>query len=123
MTENISAQLFWLLKGKEFAPPLDEATDSNKDANLICYVRFVNEGSYVEDILFCKQTEEATAGHDLFKILDNFITLHEIDWENYVGVFTDGVSFMASQTRDFKLASEQRRPMQFGRIAWSMEKL
>lgn len=96
---------------------MDEATDSNKDANLICYVRFVNEGSYNEDMLFCNQVEEATTGHDLFKILDNFISLHEIDWEYCVGVCTDGVSFMASQTRDFKLASEQKRPMQFGRIA------
>lgn len=69
MTENISAQLFLLSDGKEFA----------------------------EDILLCKQIEKATTGHDLFKILDNFISLHEIDWENCVGVCTDRVSFMAAK--------------------------
>jgi hypothetical protein len=39
------------MKGKEFGLQLDEATDSNKDAHLICYVRFL-DNIIVEDLLF-----------------------------------------------------------------------
>ena len=45
------------MRGNEFSLQLDEATTStsNKDAYLICYVRFIdNDDNIVEDLLFCK---------------------------------------------------------------------
>ena len=45
------------MRGNEFSLQLDETTTStsNKDAYLICYLRFIdNDDNIVEDVLFCK---------------------------------------------------------------------
>ena len=60
------------MRGNEFSLELDEETTStsNKDAYLICYVRFIdNDDNIVEDLLFCKPNCRA---HELFAILNNF---------------------------------------------------
>ena len=54
---------------------LDEATasTSEKDAYLICYVRFIdNDDNIVEDLLFCKPILTNYRAHELFAILNNF---------------------------------------------------
>ena len=62
------------MRGNEFTLQLDEATTStsNKDAYLICYVRFIdNDGNIVEDLLFCKPILTNCRAHELFAILNN----------------------------------------------------
>jgi hypothetical protein len=39
------------MKGVEFGLQLDEATDNNKDAHLICYVRFIDDDNIIEDLV------------------------------------------------------------------------
>ena len=63
------------MRGNEFSLQLDEATTSisNKDAYLICYVRFIdNDDNIVEDLLFCKPILKNCRAHELFAILNNF---------------------------------------------------
>jgi hypothetical protein len=67
MTEDINDQLIEKLKGNVFAIQLDEATDSHNDAHLICYVRFVVNYVFHEDLLFCKTIVGITKAADLFK--------------------------------------------------------
>jgi hypothetical protein len=44
MAEDINDQLIEKVKGVEFGLQLGEATDdNNKDAHLICYVRFIDD--------------------------------------------------------------------------------
>ncbi|GFT22414.1 SCAN domain-containing protein 3 [Trichonephila clavipes] len=45
IAEDVEQQLFGKLRDKSFSIQLDEATDSNKDAPFIAYVRFL--GWYV----------------------------------------------------------------------------
>ena len=55
--DDINDQLVAKIREKEFSLQLDEETisTSNKDAYLICYVRFMdNDDNIVEDLLFCK---------------------------------------------------------------------
>ncbi|XP_075034451.1 zinc finger BED domain-containing protein 5-like [Mixophyes fleayi] len=79
MAEDLNNQLIEKMKGKEFALQLDEATDSNKDAHLICYTRFVVGDNIVGDLLFCKSITAGTKAQDLFQIIDTCF-----------GVCTDG---------------------------------
>ena len=63
------------MRGNEFSLQLDEATTRtrNKDAYLICYVRFIdNDNNIVEDLLFCKTILKNFRAHELFAILNNF---------------------------------------------------
>ncbi|XP_069083616.1 zinc finger BED domain-containing protein 5-like [Pleurodeles waltl] len=95
MADDINDQLICNLKGKDFALQLDEATDNQKYTHLICYVRFVNEKTIVEDLLFCKEIKGGTTGQDLFAVVDDFMVQNQIDWERCVGVCTDGGRSMA----------------------------
>ena len=80
MAEDLNDQLIEKIKGKEFGLQLDEATDSNKDAHLICYVRFVDGNDILEDLLFCKSITASTKAENLFEIMDTFMV------ENNYGV-------------------------------------
>ncbi|GFV20186.1 zinc finger BED domain-containing protein 5 [Trichonephila clavipes] len=53
IAEDVEQQLFGKLRDKSFSIQLDEATDSNKDAHFIAYVRFWDEGlSTTEEEIF-----------------------------------------------------------------------
>ncbi|XP_063813110.1 SCAN domain-containing protein 3-like [Pseudophryne corroboree] len=90
MAEDLNDQLIEKMKGKDFALQLDEATDSNKDAHLICYTRFVDCDNIVEDLLFCKSITAGIKAQDLFQIIDTFMSENQLDWTKCFGVCTDG---------------------------------
>jgi len=54
IAKDLNEQLIEAIQGKQFGLQLDEATDINNDAHLICNVRFINNGKIAEDLLFCK---------------------------------------------------------------------
>lgn len=63
------------MKGKDFGLQLDEATDNNSDAHLICYIRFLADNITVEELLFCKSITESAKSQDLFEIFDKLFQL------------------------------------------------
>jgi hypothetical protein len=89
MAEDINNQLIEKMKGVEFGLQLDEAMDNNKDAHLICYVRFIDDNNIIEDLLFCKNTTAGAKAQDLFEILDTFMCENNLNWPKCVGVCTD----------------------------------
>ncbi|XP_075454497.1 protein FAM200A-like [Ascaphus truei] len=97
MAEDLNDQLIEKIKGKEFGLQLDEATDNNKDAHLICYVRFIDGNDIVEDLLFCKSITGGTKAQDLIEILDTFIVENNLEWTKCVGVCTDGGRSMSGR--------------------------
>ena len=88
------------MRGNEFSLQLDEATTSisNKDAYLICYVRFIdNDNNIVEDLLFCKPILKNCKAHELFAILNNFFQENNFQWKYCVGLCTDGARAMSGR--------------------------
>ena len=84
------------MRGNEFSLHLDEATTSNKNAYLICYVRFIdNDDNIVEDLLFCKLILTNCRAHELFAILKNFFQENNLQWKYCIGLCTDGVRAMS----------------------------
>jgi hypothetical protein len=69
---------------------MDEATDNNNDAHLICYVRFIDGNNIVEDLLFCKNITASAKAQDFFEILDTFISENSLECTKCIGVCTDG---------------------------------
>ena len=93
IADDINDQLVTNLRGNEFSLQLDEATisTSNKDANLICYVRFIDKNdNIVEDLLFCKPILLRCKTYNLFAILNNFFEENNVDWKYCAGLCTDG---------------------------------
>ena len=73
ISDDFNDHLVAKMRGNEFSLQLDEATTStsNKDAYLICYVRFIdNDNNIVEDLLFYKPILTNCRAHELFAILN-----------------------------------------------------
>ncbi|GFU83773.1 SCAN domain-containing protein 3 [Trichonephila clavipes] len=81
IAEDVEQQLFGKLRDKLFSIQLDEATDSNKDAHFIAYVRFWDDMSAVEELLFCKPIKLKATAIALFAILNNFRNEANIEWK------------------------------------------
>jgi hypothetical protein len=94
MAEDTNDQLIEEMKGVEFGLQLDEATDNNKDAHLICYVRFIDDNN-IMGLLFCKNITAGAKTQDLFGILDTFISENNLNWPKCVCVCTDGARSMS----------------------------
>ena len=88
------------MRGNEFSLQLDEATTStsNKDAYLICYIRFIdNDDNIVKDLLFCKPILKNCRAHELFAILNNFFQENNLQWKYCFGLCTDGARVMSGR--------------------------
>ncbi|XP_072384351.1 zinc finger BED domain-containing protein 5-like [Diabrotica undecimpunctata] len=96
MAEDINEQIVGKLSGL-FAIQLDEATDSNDDAQLKCYVQYIHETNICEDLLFCRKICESCKATGLFEILNSYMSENNINWDNCVGVCTDSVRATSGQ--------------------------
>ena len=77
ISDDINDQLIAKMRGNKFSLQIDEATTStsDKDAYLICYVRFIDcDDNIMEDLLFCKLILTNCKAHELFAILNNFFS-------------------------------------------------
>ena len=100
ISDDINDQLRLKMRGNEFTLQLDEATTStsDKDAYLICYVRFIdNDDNIVEDLLFCKLILTNCIANELFAILNNFFQENNLEWKYCVALCTDGARAMSGR--------------------------
>lgn len=122
MAEDLNDQLIEKIKNKAFGLQLDEATDINKNAHLICYVRFIDDDEMVEDLLFLKNITASAKAQDLFEILDNFMSENTLDWTKCVGVCTDGARSMSGCYGGSQHFFEAKPLMHCGLIVLFIEK-
>ncbi|KAK1336735.1 LOW QUALITY PROTEIN: hypothetical protein QTO34_002770 [Cnephaeus nilssonii] len=76
-----------------FIIQLDESTDVANCSQLLVYMRYINDGDFKDEFIFCKPLETTTA-HDVFDTVDSFLKEHKISWEKVCGVCTDGALAM-----------------------------
>ncbi|GFU99447.1 SCAN domain-containing protein 3 [Trichonephila clavipes] len=111
IAEDVEQQLFGKLRDKLFSIQLYEATDSNKDAHFIAYVRFWDGMSEVEELLFCKPIKLKATAIALFDILNNFINDANIEWKNCVGICADGARTMSGIFKSIQALVKQKSPL------------
>jgi hypothetical protein len=71
-----------------FSIQLDESTDVTHLAQLLVYVRYVNNDDIKTEFLLCKPLENTTTARDIFKVVSNFFQEHGIEWKNLCAVCT-----------------------------------
>ena len=70
-------------------------------AHLAAFIRFVKNGSFVNQYLFCKELKTTTRGEDIFALVDENILLFNLQWKNCVSICTDGCPSMQGKNRGF----------------------
>ena len=76
---------------------LDESTDVTNAALLLVFVRYRWDSSLHEDILFCGELPTRTTAQECFRCMDNYFTENGLDWQNCVGVCSDGAASMTGR--------------------------
>ena len=67
---------------------------------LLLYVQYVHEENVEEELLFCQSLKSLTKGKDIFKV-DEFFMTAGLQWENCIGVCTDGAGAMMGKHAGF----------------------
>uniref|UniRef100_K7FT67 Uncharacterized protein n=1 Tax=Pelodiscus sinensis TaxID=13735 RepID=K7FT67_PELSI len=102
ISQNISEQVVdEIKKSPLFAVQLDESTDVTLCSQLLVFTRYMVEGDFKDEFLFCKTLHTTTKAQDVMEIVNNFFEVHGLDWVNFVGVTTDGAPVMLGSRSDF----------------------
>ncbi|KAK1339624.1 hypothetical protein QTO34_018178 [Cnephaeus nilssonii] len=77
-----------------FSIQLDVSTDIANCSQLLVYVKYINDGNFRDEFLFCKPLETTTTARDVSDTVGSFLKEHKISWEKVCGVCTDGAPAM-----------------------------
>ncbi|KAG6924068.1 zinc finger BED-type containing 9 [Chelydra serpentina] len=112
ISQNINEQVVdEIKKSPLFAIQLDESTDITLCSQLLVFARYMVEGDFKDEFLFCKTLDTITKAQDVMEIVNNFFEVHGLDWTNLVGVTTDGPSAMLGSRSGFQTLVKQHTPM------------
>jgi hypothetical protein len=83
------------IQKKQFALQLDETIDIFSSAQLMVFVRYIDdeyEKGICEQIYCCKEFDIKTKGEEIFNLLNEQILIHGLSWEWCTSVCTDGAA-------------------------------
>uniref|UniRef100_K7F5A6 DUF4371 domain-containing protein n=1 Tax=Pelodiscus sinensis TaxID=13735 RepID=K7F5A6_PELSI len=114
---NISEQVVdEIKKSPLFAIQLDESTDVTLCSELLVFARYMVEGDFKSEFLFCKTLDTTTKAQDMMETVNIFSEVHGVDWVNLVGVSTDGAPAMLGSRSGFQTLVKQRAPVVTGKL-------
>ena len=94
----------------KFSIQIDETIDINKKAQLLSVIRYVDGDSITEEYLFCKELSKRNTGQEIFRITNQFFTIHGIHRSNCINVCVDGVSAMMGADNGFVAWVKRQNP-------------
>lgn len=97
MSADILGQVIQEIKSAPlpiFSLQLDESTDVANCSQLLVYVRYIIDGDFKDEFLFCKPLATTTSAHDVFNTVGSFLKEHQISWQKVCGICTDGAPAM-----------------------------
>ncbi|XP_066450060.1 SCAN domain-containing protein 3-like [Eleutherodactylus coqui] len=97
-----------------FSIQLDESTDVANCAQLLVYVRYINDSDFKDEFLFCKPLETTTTARDVFDAVGSFLKAYNISWEKVCGVCTDGAPAMLGCRSGFQRLVQNESPKAIG---------
>ena len=102
MSEDIKLQMKDIFQDdKIFSLQLDESTDVSGLAQLLVFIRFIQNDKIIEQLLCCLELPMRTRGEDIFRTVDCFMKENNLPWINCVGICTDGAPSMVGSTKGF----------------------
>ena len=80
---------------------IDKFTDVGGKAQLLAFVRFIENKKCVSEYLFCKDVKTTTKGEDIYNVVNENILLFKLLWKNCVSVCTNGCLSMQGSRKGF----------------------
>ena len=65
----------------------------------------------VEEVLLCKPIELGCREIDLFNIIDKSISTNNLDWRNYISIWTDGAKAVSGSRSALRSLIQERAPV------------
>ena len=88
-------------QSKMFTIQVDDSIDINEKAQLIAFIRFVNNGKIFEQFFCCKELKERTTGQNIFDTLSKYLEENGLTWKVCVGFCTDGTPSIVGSIKAF----------------------
>ena len=105
MSADVEDQLNEKVKKSEwFAIQIDESTDAANKAILLCHVRYIDYdcSDLKEEFLCCSEIPARTTSSEIFRLLDEYLKNHSLDWKSCIGLCTDGAANMTGRLSGVK---------------------
>ncbi|KAI6653898.1 Zinc finger protein [Oopsacas minuta] len=113
MADDVEQQVVAEILGaplNKFPIQLDESTDVSNCAQLLVFARYIKDGEFKEEFLFCHCSETATKGEDVFQQVFDYFERMGLFWKNVSGCTTDAVLGMLGINSGFRAWVETVNP-------------
>ncbi|XP_067932962.1 protein FAM200C-like [Watersipora subatra] len=113
MSENIKKQLVEEIQNAPFGLffiQLDESTDVESCAQLLAFVRYVDNGNIEEEFLFRSALKTTTRASDILDKVSQFFETEKLSWVNLCSCCTDGAPSMLTSRSGFQARVKQLVP-------------
>ena len=112
MASDVEQQLVNKLREKIFTIQLDESTVRNSEALLMAYVSFIDNGEFMEEMLFCEQLNTTTTAADIYGVYKKYMSRWNIPLKNIVSCAADGApAMMGKRSGILKLMKDDNPTM------------
>ena len=101
ISDDIEQQVVAEIRGaplNKFAIELDKSTDVPSCA----HARYIKDGDFKEEFLFCHCLESTTRGEDVFNEVSEYFRKRGLSWDNVSACTTDGVPAMLGNRSGFR---------------------
>ena len=105
IAEDIEQQVVTETRGaplNKLAIQLDESTDVSSCAQLLVFARYIKDGDFKEEFLFCHCLESTTRGEDVFTEVSEYFERRGLSWNNESACNTDGSPAMHGNCSGFR---------------------
>ena len=110
LSDNIEENVISKFQNSLFALQVDESTDISNHAQLIAFIRVIDEDAVINQFLCCKQLPTTTKGQDIFDAITICLEKYGLSWDLCVGVCTDGAPSMVGSVKGFASLVEKQNP-------------
>ena len=105
IAEDIEQQVVTEIRGaplNKFAIQLDESTDVSSCAQLLVFARYIKDGDFKKEFLFCHCLESTTRGEDVFTEVSEYFERRGLSRNNVSACTTDGAPAMLGNRSGFR---------------------